>query len=902
MGFDVSSLEVLLETDFPQFKKKRFELLRSQILAGTPAGHSTVHQPAQHTREGGKAAPAHPKPARPSLFSHFSPYHGRSVPSAAAPAGPAIQAEPAAGPPVREQMHSEMRYPATRRRHEKLVRTYSVSAEQPHRNVGIIDLGGSPARKAIPAGRQAPLAKKPAGAPRRPDGISRVFPTSPDRSEDTGKALKRWLASEDIEEARLERPTEGSVANTAIDEADILEQPAAEGEENVEEETGSDEDETSTAVPDGDISSELPVEDSDLDIAGEKEPEEVYGIDEELPDEGRQRAVVKKRKVQRKAGPPKNRGWIAASVVVMLVLAGLGAWYFISAPAERLAAKGWHPATAIAGEDVMFDAANSSSSGPAIVNYSWDFGDGGRENLKRAAHHYIAAGTYNVVLTVRNDKGDRASQRSTITITPLAMTVLAMMVGDTGNYDVTGDAVVSNTNSYLYTYKLGVGTIQVSQIEMNFFGTSSQWAREVVSREDGFKNIHNCLHIDTSENLDLSGNATTNSGKYPINGAIDYDEASYADPASGGVFVSEPRARTSLSLSGLSFASANSSDTMRTYPSVAGVLGQFQLEKIYRGHRFDQSDSSTLNGNLTGGGINYSWMATGVDNAGGLPSVGIHVTGDPAALRSNGITEFYIDIFVSGKSSMPTRTHIHVAGLNGDTSYISDHSTEMTGFTPGTTTIDRTPQLFNPDPLPAGMFAAPFDNVPEAGSGPTSLKFTPEEAVSEAASRNADFAQFLLATPLAYAVSGKYYEGPVPETSDWNLTFSYPGATTGRYINVTRDLLHQYGVTSEWETATKVTTSEGNLSRLLTISSAHAIFLNDSATASNFFSGGAIQFSGGASLSFEADATYPAINLASMSASAQTSRYAAILQKGAYTSAISMDTGQMMYFWTHTVS
>ena len=87
----------------------------------------------------------------------------------------------------------------------------------------------------------------------------------------------------------------------------------------------------------------------------------------------------------------------------------------------------------------------------------------------------------------------------------------------------------------------------------------------------------------------------------------------------------------------------------------------------------------------------------------------------------------------------------------------------------------------------------------------------------------------------------------------------------------------------------------------MTISSAQTIFQNDSATASNFFSGGTIQFTGGATLSFEADSTYPAINLASMSASAQTSRYAAILQKGAYTSALSMDTGQMMYFWTHTV-
>jgi PKD repeat protein len=556
----------------------------------------------------------------------------------------------------------------------------------------------------------------------------------------------------------------------------------------------------------------------------------------------------------------------------------------------------------MAGENVSFDARNSSSSGSPIVNYSWDFGDDGRDHLKMVTHHYVEPGTYHVSLTVRNEKGDTATRRSVITITPLVVTVPPVMVGDRGNYAARGSALVSNTDTYLYILTLPppLNTVQVSQLEINFTGTQDQWARELVSKEDGFKNSHNALRTDSRENLLFSGSATTtNTGSIPVNGGINYNESSYADPASGGVFELDSHTRTTISVS-LIEKPMESSDTLRTYPSVAGVTGQFRLEKIYSGHKFDQSDPSTLHGNITGGGILYSWNSTGVDNAGGKPSVGIHVTADPAALRSSGISEFYVDMFVSGAASMPTMTHVHVAGMSGDTTYISDHFTEMTSFTAGSTPVDRT-QIFNSSPLPAGMFSSPFEDVPAAGTGPTSLKFTPEEAVSEAKVRNPDFASYLAANPQAYAVRGKYFEGPVPETACWNLSFAYPGAGTGRYINVTRDILHQYSVSSAWETPAKVTTRESDMARLLTLASAQAIFQNDSATNTNFFSGGTIQYSSGATLSLEADGSYPAINLASMSASSQTSRFAAILKKGDNTAALSMDTGQMMYFWTHVV-
>jgi len=857
MGFDVSSLEVLLETDFPQFKQKRFELLRNQILegrAGPPAMQSkreVAGPEARHiSHETARPASSQSQPARPSLFSHFTPYHGKGTPADAAPparastpaarrsshaAGHVIAPQPAAERLLPEHAHSEMRYPSVRRKREKRVRTFSVTAEPGKGTVGVIDLGGPPGRRAT-----APVRR-----------ISRPSPAVMEIGSEDAEPEERSTSEEDAgssEEAEFEKD-----ADVSGEEAGSEEEPS-DGESGTEDSSD-----------------------------GEPGPPK----------------ALKKRKMVNQAKRSGSRMWTAVAVAFILILAGLGAWYFLAGPLDSLTARDWHPASALAGENVSFDARNSSSSGSPIVNYSWDFGDDGRDHLKMVTHHYVEPGTYHVSLTVRNEKGDTATRRSVITITPLVVTVPQVMVGDRGNYAARGNALVSNTDTYLYTVPgvSGIGTTHVSKLDIDFAGTQDQWARQTLSKEDGFKNLHNALQTDSSEDLQFSGVATTDRGEYPINGALNYDESSYADPASGGVFGLDSRARTTISLSPV-----NSSDTLRTYPSVAGVTGQFRLEKIYSGHKFDQSDPSTLHGNITGGGIVYSWNSTGVDNAGGKPSVGIHVTADPAALRSSGISEFYIDMFVSGAASMPTFTHVHVAGMSGDTTYISDHFTEMIGFTPGSTPVDRTAQIFNSSPLPAGMYSSPFEDVPAAGAGPTSLKFTPEEAVSEAKVRNPDFASYLAANPQAYAVRGKYYESPVVDSASWNLSFAYPGAGTGRYINVTRDILHQYSVSSAWETPAKVTTRESDLTRLLTLASAQAIFQNDSATNTNFFSGGTIQYSSGATLSLEADGSYPAINLASMSASSQTSRFAAILKKGDNTAALSMDSGQMMYFWTHVVS
>lgn len=60
---------------------------------------------------------------------------------------------------------------------------------------------------------------------------------------------------------------------------------------------------------------------------------------------------------------------------------------------------------------VTFDATTSAPGAGAaqIVSYSWNFGDGGTGTGVSTSHTFSAAGTYNVTLTVTNDRGLSAS-------------------------------------------------------------------------------------------------------------------------------------------------------------------------------------------------------------------------------------------------------------------------------------------------------------------------------------------------------------------------------------------------------------------------------------------------------------------------------------------------------------
>ncbi len=83
------------------------------------------------------------------------------------------------------------------------------------------------------------------------------------------------------------------------------------------------------------------------------------------------------------------------------------------------------------GSPVMFDGSSScprgvdaggvclppSSSGATITNYAWSFGDGGSATGQTASHKFTSIGTFNVTLTVTNDRGVQGSSAQVVSTT-----------------------------------------------------------------------------------------------------------------------------------------------------------------------------------------------------------------------------------------------------------------------------------------------------------------------------------------------------------------------------------------------------------------------------------------------------------------------------------------------------
>ena len=87
---------------------------------------------------------------------------------------------------------------------------------------------------------------------------------------------------------------------------------------------------------------------------------------------------------------------------------------FPSVPAPT-AAFTFSPASGPAPLTVAFDASGSSSPGATVTSYVWSFG--ASEPDPFTSHTFTTAGTYSVVLTVTDSRGQTATSSATITVT-----------------------------------------------------------------------------------------------------------------------------------------------------------------------------------------------------------------------------------------------------------------------------------------------------------------------------------------------------------------------------------------------------------------------------------------------------------------------------------------------------
>jgi hypothetical protein len=103
------------------------------------------------------------------------------------------------------------------------------------------------------------------------------------------------------------------------------------------------------------------------------------------------------------------------------------------------------------------DGSGSTDADGTIAAYSWDFGDGATASGATADHTYAAAGTYQVTLTVTDDKGATGSVTKAVTVEAVAVPLATDAFGRTltsglgtadsgGTWTVTGVGTTSAVN------------------------------------------------------------------------------------------------------------------------------------------------------------------------------------------------------------------------------------------------------------------------------------------------------------------------------------------------------------------------------------------------------------------------------------------------------------------------
>jgi PKD repeat protein len=124
------------------------------------------------------------------------------------------------------------------------------------------------------------------------------------------------------------------------------------------------------------------------------------------------------------------------------------------------------PQTAAANSPVTFDASTSQvgSGASQIVSYTWAFGDGTSGTGKTATHTYTAQGSYNVTLTVTNDRTLSNSIQQSVSVATAAGPTAAFVFGPTpvvANIDAFFDASASVAGSghriVSYSWNFGDG-------------------------------------------------------------------------------------------------------------------------------------------------------------------------------------------------------------------------------------------------------------------------------------------------------------------------------------------------------------------------------------------------------------------------------------------------------------
>lgn len=201
------------------------------------------------------------------------------------------------------------------------------------------------------------------------------------------------------------------------------------------------------------------------------------------------------------------------------------------------------PSPATANLPLQFDASTSQPGAGAsqIVTYNWNFGDGASGTGKTAAHTFTAQNTYNVTLTVTNDRGLSASTTQAIGVgaaalpTPLfTVSPSAAAVNETVFFNAstsTPGSGHSTITSYRWTF--GDGLTGSGVAVTHAYAVAGTYTVQLkVTDESGQSNTSQGTQITIGSPPSPTANFTFSPSTPAANQAVTFD-ASTSTPAQG---------------------------------------------------------------------------------------------------------------------------------------------------------------------------------------------------------------------------------------------------------------------------------------------------------------------------------------------------------------------------------
>jgi hypothetical protein len=443
---------------------------------------------------------------------------------------------------------------------------------------------------------------------------------------------------------------------------------------------------------------------------------------------------------------------------------------------------------------------------------------------------------------------------------------------------------------------------------------------ESAQAEDGYMAFHDVYSRQIHQNLDVKGymHAVIKStiSEYEddlqIDGSIQSDEESFTDYTTGLAIKMETTNDLSLTSTIQDPRTISlpiqSNDVLTSYPDLRQTPTRLRLN--------DLSDEPIKLGDrdtVVYGTIAYSWYAASADQVLGNPALKLEFHLDSGTLKDNNIDEFYLNLWLGNNKPVALKSEMHVKFKMDDNDITLNYANRLIEYLEGTKSISSNvcneavsgsyhyyPKYSDLDSKLDSEFTSNWNFLPNLTTTNLDHSFgdyPPDKAINDVLPLFG-VNSYLTNHPDAYVTSG--YLNRTEGQLIWNLTFGTKGSSEGYNVRI-----GESGVIEESSIEiSEPLNSTDEFWPLLTFAGSEYIFkaIDDDDINSNIFSADKINFDE-VSYGVNTGLSYPTVDFTSVS-NLQTQKlsYFALREKvdGWFSTAVDGETGQLLFKWDHS--